>query len=452
MTSARFRVLALMAADLVTMAIVWAIGVNGYQWLGAGGYSSSDYWRIWPAGLVFVLINSFLRLYHGSVFYPSMPLSPIEEFRRLIGSSVAVHLLIIAVLGLSRDVEILSRVILGVSAVGVAILAQPMRDLMRVLLAKTKLGQIRVLFVGKGAHADALFERISASRHLGFQPIRFTGDNHDIVPFACANRIKILVTCQDTRIVREEMVELVQHFQQIVFLPEREVFPIAGARTVEIGAAGGIEMVNQRKLKGLQWEKRFTDSLLSILIGIFALPCFLIVPILIKLTSRGPVIYKAKRLGKGGRTIHVWKFRSMYADADKRLQALLDSDPALKAEFERDFKLKNDPRVTPLGKFLRKTSIDELPQLVNVLKGEMALVGPRPIVEREAAYYGAAYEIFSLVKPGITGLWQCSGRSDASYEQRVALDRYYVMNWSPWMDLWIVFHTVFAVLKMKGSY
>lgn len=127
------------------------------------------------------------------------------------------------------------------------------------------------------------------------------------------------------------------------------------------------------------------------------------------------------------------------------------SFPALKAEFEEAFKLKNDPRVTPLGKFLRKTSIDELPQLWNVICGEMALVGPRPIVKKEVAYYGADYEIFSLMKPGITGLWQCSGRSNADYAQRVALDKFYVLNWSPWMDLWIVLRTIVAVVGMRGS-
>lgn len=211
-------------------------------------------------------------------------------------------------------------------------------------------------------------------------------------------------------------------------------------------------MVNCRRMKLLALEKGIVDRLLASIIFILSIPFFAVVPILIKLTSRGPIFYRAKRLGKKGRTIYVWKFRSMYADAEKRLDALLASDPSLKAEFEKGFKLKNDPRVTPLGKFLRKTSIDELPQLFNVFRGEMALVGPRPIVEKEIPYYGKAYEIFSSVKPGITGLWQTSGRSDCDYAERVALDVHYILNWSPWMDLWIVFRTVVAVLRMKGSY
>ena len=186
-------------------------------------------------------------------------------------------------------------------------------------------------------------------------------------------------------------------------------------------------------------------------IGLLAIPVFLIVPVLIKVTSKGPIIYKAHRLGKNGRAISVWKFRTMYDDADARLQEILSSDPQLASEFKRTYKLSKDPRITPLGRILRKTSNDELPQLINVIRGEMALVGPRPIVEEEIKYYGANYEIFSLVKPGITGLWQCSGRSNMDYKSRIALDRYYVLNWNPWMDIWIVLRTISSVLFMRGA-
>ena len=177
----------------------------------------------------------------------------------------------------------------------------------------------------------------------------------------------------------------------------------------------------------------------------------MIIPLLIVITSKGPVFYRAERLGRGSRRIRVWKFRSMYSDADKRLDELLASNPSLKAEYDANFKLASDPRVTPLGRFLRKTSLDEIPQLFNVFSGEMALIGPRPIVEKEVPYYGDAYKVFSSVKPGITGLWQCSGRSDTDYPRRVALDSYYVLNWSPWLDIWILFRTVGAVLFMRGA-
>ena len=142
----------------------------------------------------------------------------------------------------------------------------------------------------------------------------------------------------------------------------------------------------------------------------------------------------------------------MYMDAEERLATILENDPAARAEWEENFKLKNDPRITPFGRFLRKTSLDEIPQLFNVFLGEMAIVGPRPIVEDEVKYYGGRYELFSRVKPGITGLWQVSGRSDTGYDRRVSLDCYYVLNWNPWMDLWVIMRTVSCVLLMRGAH
>ena len=141
----------------------------------------------------------------------------------------------------------------------------------------------------------------------------------------------------------------------------------------------------------------------------------------------------------------------MHVDADARFERVLAESPAARREWESSFKLSRDPRVTPLGRFLRKTSLDELPQLFNVFSGEMALIGPRPIVSEEVEKYGSSYGMFSSVKPGITGLWQVMGRSDTDYARRVALDTYYVLNWSPWLDMWILLRTVFAVLLMRGA-
>lgn len=452
MTKGRIRVLILMLTDMLCMAAVFAFVLWAYKAVGFGEYDTATYLFAWPMLPTFVVINSFFRLYHGNPFYPSMALSPIEEFRRLVGSVFIVHIMAMAVLGFRHEANLVSRFVLIASAFGTAVLAQPMRDAVRRVMRRRGIGRIPVLLVGPKGITDKLIPVLEESSILGLEPILFRGDNHNIVKFAQARDIKILINCQDSRLVREEMVELVKWFQYIVYMPERATFPILGSRPANIGGMGGLEMVNQRRIKGMMLEKRLVDSTLSILIGLVALPFLIVMPILIKLTSKGPIIYKAKRLGRNGRTIRVWKFRSMYKDADKRLKSILDADPALKAEFERDFKLKKDPRVTPLGKFMRKTSIDELPQLFNVIRGEMALVGPRPIVEKEIAYYGDDYEIFSLMKPGITGLWQATGRSDTDYKMRVALDKFYVMNWNPWMDLWIVMRTVLAVLKMKGSY
>ena len=142
----------------------------------------------------------------------------------------------------------------------------------------------------------------------------------------------------------------------------------------------------------------------------------------------------------------------MYPDADEKLKTYLESNPELQAEWDATHKLKKDPRVTRVGHFLRKSSLDELPQLINVLKGEMSLVGPRPIVDDEIKFYGKQYHIYCEVLPGMTGLWQISGRSDTSYVSRVHLDEYYVRNWSIWLDYYIIAHTGMVVLLSKGSY
>lgn len=166
----------------------------------------------------------------------------------------------------------------------------------------------------------------------------------------------------------------------------------------------------------------------------------------------GDSLFGHERLGKDGQTFKCWKFRSMISNSQEVLQDLLENDPEAQEEWERDFKLKNDPRITPIGNLLRRTSLDELPQLINVLKGEMSLVGPRPIVEDEVKYYDEKINDYYSVRPGVTGLWQVSGRNDVSYDHRVYLDSWYVRHWSVWTDIVIIIKTVMVVALRKGAY
>jgi undecaprenyl-phosphate galactose phosphotransferase len=194
--------------------------------------------------------------------------------------------------------------------------------------------------------------------------------------------------------------------------------------------------------------KRLFDLLASAVLLLLLSPLFLLISILIKLDSEGPVFFSQVRVGRNGRKFRMWKFRTMRVDAEE----VLKSDPELYEEFKKSFKLKNDPRITRFGKFLRETSLDELPQLWNVLLGDMSLVGPRPVVEPELEKYGRYKKFYLSVRPGITGLWQISGRSDLDYTIRVSLDVFYVLNWSPLLDLKILALTPAAVLKKKGAY
>jgi lipopolysaccharide/colanic/teichoic acid biosynthesis glycosyltransferase len=198
--------------------------------------------------------------------------------------------------------------------------------------------------------------------------------------------------------------------------------------------------------------KRSLDILGAGALLLLTLPVFLVLALLVRMDG-GKVFYAHPRIGRGGRTFGCLKFRSMVMDSDKRLAELLARDETARAEWEATRKLKNDPRVTWVGRFLRASSLDELPQLVNVLKGEMSLVGPRPVQASElAAYYGAAAEHYMTVRPGITGPWQVSGRNDTSYAQRVALDVAYATHPSLLNDIKILLRTPMAVLARRGAY
>ena len=198
--------------------------------------------------------------------------------------------------------------------------------------------------------------------------------------------------------------------------------------------------------------KRIFDVFFASFVILLTLTLFIIVAIMVKLTDPGPVIYKHVRVGLWGRRFNCFKFRTMFVDSENVLEALLDGDPGARAEWEGNQKLIKDPRVTPVGRFLRESSLDELPQLINVLRGDMSLVGPRPIVPSEMSRYGDRLGSYLSARPGLTGAWQISGRSDCSYEKRVELDSNYVSNWRLSTDLSILMRTVGAVIDRKGSY
>ena len=195
------------------------------------------------------------------------------------------------------------------------------------------------------------------------------------------------------------------------------------------------------------------DYILTLVGAVFIIPLFFYIAYRIKKEDPGPVFFAHTRIGKDGKPFPCYKFRSMVVNSQEMLQKYLVKNPAAREEWERDFKLKDDPRVTPIGKFLRSTSLDELPQIFNVLRGEMSLVGPRPVIQEELdKYYGETAKLYCTVKPGITGLWQVSGRSDIGYDERVALDATYIKYRSMWGDIVILWKTIGVVLMKKGAY
>ena len=213
-----------------------------------------------------------------------------------------------------------------------------------------------------------------------------------------------------------------------------------------------LEHCNRLMLPGSRLSKRLLDLFLLLVTLPISLPIMLTLAALIKLTSTGPVFFRQARIGEGGHVFYAYKFRTMRPDAAELLEKYLRDHPELRRQWEDDHKLKDDPRITTIGRFLRKVSLDELPQLLNVLKGEMSLVGPRPIVKAEVERYGASFQLYASVLPGITGLWQVSGRNDVSYEERIGFDEFYVRNWSLWLDLYILLRTIRVVICREGAY
>lgn len=200
--------------------------------------------------------------------------------------------------------------------------------------------------------------------------------------------------------------------------------------------------------------KRVFDIVFSLLCLTIGAPVFLLIAFLIFLTSPGKVFYSHERIGRGGKPFKCYKFRTMYQDASQRLKTLLSENPHLQKEWEENFKLKQDPRITPFGAFLRKTSLDEIPQFWNVLKGDLSIVGPRPVIQDEIIKYFhvKAHKILT-VRPGLTGIWQVSGRSDInSYETRIQMDEFYVDNHSFFLDIKLIVKTIPVMILSKGAY
>lgn len=349
--------------------------------------------------------------------------------------------------------------------------------LFRYILARTliKLNvlAIPVLLVGAGKTAELVDIHFSNMPLAMYKIVGFVDDNpkSDVL----ANKYECLGKFSDAEAVIKKynipnvlvcapgleprkLVTLINKLQilveKVTFVPELFGIPAANiqARGLMNEQTLILEVKNNLAQRRNRLFKRIFDITATVIGGILILPVIAIVAILIYLDSPGPIVFGHKRVGQGGKEFPCYKFRSMVPNAQEALEIYLKENPAAREEWERDFKLKDDPRVTKIGKFLRKTSLDELPQLWNVLIGDMSLVGPRPIVRAEVEKYGEYINDFYLVPPGITGVWQVSGRSDTTYEERVLMDSWYVHNWSVWIDIVYLVKTVLAVLKGKGAY
>jgi len=419
------------------------------------------YWSYLP---IFPVIFQFSNL------YPGISLAPAEEMRRFfIGSLMAYGGILIARLIERGNWDSINTAFL-LSFIFSTIILLTVRSATHWLLYKTKLGGIPTVIYGCNSTGKLLSDCLLGSIRSGYVPVLFL-DNlayedeyrnipviHDISAgpeIVKRYNIKMAIVAMPD-LGAQELKHLlntsVSAFRYNVIIPNFFSLTSIWMSVMDFSGVLGIETSNKLQPFWNLAIKRFMDLFVVILGGILLLPFFLFVALLIKLNSPGPVLFKQKRLGMNGKYFYTYKFRSMVIDAEQQLQKILDADPAYKKEWTENYKLHNDPRITSIGRILRRTSIDEFPQMINILKGEMSLVGPRPIVDDEVKKYGEDYNRISSIKPGLTGLWQVSGRSDITYQDRVAYDTYYLQSWSVWLDLWIIFKTFGVMIFGKGAY
>ncbi len=461
------RLAALIAGDLLLLGGL-ILGVAQLYLLCGGEYQLSNYFRLWPLLPVFVLVNNLFGLYHGNLLQAGVPPGAAEELRRGFYSIVILFLLLTAWLFAAKIGGQFSRLVLGVSFMLAVVLFPLERFLVRLLLKKLGLGKLPVVIIGAGRAGQRIADICRNSLTLGLEPVAFFDDDPQLAgrrvenlpvagPIAEApayldehgiGYAVIAVPAAALRPVLERFVTRVRH---LLIIPDTTLLCSMGVSAHDIEGVLGLELSCSLLEKRYRWLKAAVDWVGAAVLVLVLSPVFLLLALLVGLTSGWPVLYRARRLGKNGRHFKIIKFRTMCRNADSRLQELLRSDPELEREWRTNYKLRHDPRITRIGNFLRRTSLDELPQLFNVLAGDMSLVGPRPIIDDEVPCFGRGYELRSKVRPGITGLWQVSGRSDIDYEERVELDVAYIMNWSLWLDYLILLRTIRAVFCGRGA-
>lgn len=441
----------------VALSLACKLAVNGTLDIGS-------YLKLWPFVFAFLLVYAAIGLYSG------IALSPPDELRRAMISSAIVFLGLAAVTVSLRGATTYFTWTLYLAILLSVVLLPLMRACVRILFAEKNWWGYPAIVFGAGEVGESVVRTLKRDPGIGLKPIaivdptetrKFIEDVEVVSAYDIsqelirANRFTYaIVATAGTRgvetVSRFEVLGF--YFSHVLFIADIMEYSSLWVIPRSVGSMLGLEVCHQFLIKETLFAKRLLDLFLTIVGGVLFLPLIGLIYLAIRFDSPGSAFFGHRRIGRGGKEFKAWKFRTMVPNADQVLAEHLEKHPELRSEWERDQKIKNDPRITRVGRLLRKASLDELPQIWNVLKGEMSLVGPRPIVQAEVAKYGSRFDLYMKVNSGLTGLWQVSGRNDTSYEERVKLDSFYVCNWSVWFDLCILFRTIGAVLLRKGAY
>lgn len=454
----------LITIDFLCLSAAGALSV----WLRlafGGQFPPSLYWRLWPVGSLFVVAYAIANL------YPAIAMSPVEELRRLTLTTTLLYLMLGSAIFLFREVAIYSRAAFLMAWLLSVLFVIIGRYGVRSLFARQSWWGYPVVVMGAGKTGEMVIRTLQRQPSLGLKPIAVLDD--DVAKHGTLAGVPVLGSLHMAPTLARSLhipyaivaMPGVNHarlsqllgrygrtFAHLMIIPNLFGMASLWVAARDLGGVLGLEVRQQLFLPGPRLVKSLLDKGLVLLIGLLCLPLIGLISLLIWLDSSGPIFYRQTRIGRGGKRFKAWKFRSMVVNADVALIDYLETHPELKESWQQDHKLKKDPRITRVGKFLRQTSLDELPQLWNVLVGEMSMVGPRPIVKEEVWRYGDKFDLYLQVLPGLTGLWQVSGRNNVTYDERVNFDAYYVRNWSVWLDIYILIRTIKVVLAGDGAY
>ena len=462
----RLVVTSLIFSDILLALLIGAAAYALHGVWSEGRLSEIARAAIVPNMAVWIGLRALLGL------YPGYGLDSVERLRRHV-YSVCATLAILAVFAVGLHIGyLLPRSMLLLTFLGLLFVAPLSQYLVRRKLKRLKLWGKPIIILGYTNTGAQLVELLQQEWGLGYRPVslfdyHFTpaGEGSRAPDYTATlaeamemGRRRKIDTCvfatPNTR--REQLADMVrivsESFQHVMVIPNLHGVTNSAVVARDLSGTLAVEIKQNLLNPWAQRLKRALDLFGAAVGGFFISPLLLTIALLIKLDSPGPVLFGHRRLGARGEHFLCWKFRTMRIDAEQMLNDYLQGHPSLQAEWEQNHKLRDDPRVTRIGRFLRKTSLDELPQLWNVLRGEMSLTGPRPIVDEEVPKYEKDYELYRRIRPGMSGFWQVGGRSDIDYKERVAMDAYYVRNWSVWLDIIILVRTVKIVLFGRGAY
>lgn len=462
----RLVVFLLVLADALLALSVWEAAVLLQSVWGQGALSGVTGTVVVSNVVVWLGLRWLLGL------YPGYGLEQTEELRRQTHATFATLAVTAVFVVLSQVGDALSRLLVVLGFLGLAALAPIMRHFAKRAMKDLGVWGKPVVVLSFGEAGERLVRLLKKEWGLGLRPVAIfdsravpLGGGIEGVPYAGTVAEAMgrewrrevgtaIFAMPYTR--REHLVGFVEQarisFQNVIIIPNLEGITNSAVVARDLAGTFGVEIRHNLLDPWTQRAKRALDLGATIAGGLLISPLLLVIFLLVWLSTRGPVFYTAQRMGRDGKLFSCVKFSTMLPDAETILQQLLRDDPEMREEYEKYHKLRDDPRVTRIGRFLRKTSLDELPQLWNVLRGDMSLVGPRPYLPRESADIGTLQGDILRVYPGITGPWQVNGRNNACFEERVQIDAYYVRNWSVWLDLLLLVRTVKCVLVDRGAY